>query len=111
MIPCLLTPCACVSQVMYGGENRLKGLPVRFGRLTQLQELDVSGCELETLPQSLSRCVSLIRLWLSNNRWRTTIFTVPSPSVCVQCGFCCWDLCVPMWCVKVNYWWTHRTPS
>jgi Leucine-rich repeat (LRR) protein len=60
-----------VSQVVYGGENRLKGLPVRFGQLTQLQELDVSGCELETLPQSLSRCVSLVRLWLSNNRLQT----------------------------------------
>ena len=67
---CLCNPCLslCVSQVMYSGENRLKGLPARFGRLTQLQELDVSGCELESLPQSLSLCVSLIRLWLSNNR-------------------------------------------
>ena len=58
----------CHTQVMYSGENRLKGLPVGFGRLTQLQELDVSGCELESLPESLSHCVSLIRLWLSNNR-------------------------------------------
>ena len=66
--------CVCVcEQVMYAGENRLKSLPARFGRLTLLQELDISGCELESLPESLSLCISLIRLWLSNNRWTITI--------------------------------------
>ena len=54
---------------MYGGENQFKSLPGRFGQLWQLQELDVSGCELEVLPESLSHCVSIIRLWLSNNRY------------------------------------------
>lgn len=55
---------------MYGGENQFKNLPSRFGQLYQLQELDVSGCELEALPESLSHCVSIVRLWLSNNRYR-----------------------------------------
>lgn len=53
---------------MYGGENRFRTLPDKFGQLWQLQELDVSGCELEVLPESLSQCVSIVRLWLSNNR-------------------------------------------
>ena len=58
----------CDLQIIYAGENRLKTLPVRFGELVDLEELDVSGCELVTLPQSLSKCASLVRLWLSNNR-------------------------------------------
>ena len=58
---------AC-EQVMYCGENRLRSLPSRFGQLAQLQELDVSGCELESLPESFSHCTSLVTLWLSNNR-------------------------------------------
>ena len=58
-----------LQQVVYGGENRFRSLPSRFGRLWQLQELDVSGCELEVLPESLAQCVSLVTLWLSNNRY------------------------------------------
>ena len=57
-----------IIQVVYGGENRFKTLPDKLGCLYQLEELDVSGCELEFLPESLSQCVSLVRLWLSNNR-------------------------------------------
>ena len=55
-------------QVMYAGENHLHSLPCGFGRLSLLEELDLSGCELESLPDSLPDCWSLVRLWLSNNR-------------------------------------------
>ena len=63
--------CLCL-QVIYSGENRLQTLPTRFGELVNLEELDVSGCELVSLPDSLSQCESLVRLWLSNNRYRGT---------------------------------------
>ena len=63
--------CLCL-QVIYSGENRLQTLPARFGELVNLEELDVSGCELVSLPDSLSQCESLVRLWLSNNRYMGT---------------------------------------
>ena len=54
---------------MYVAENKLKSLPSQLGNFGQLQELDLSSCELEILPESLSQCKSLEKLWLSNNRW------------------------------------------
>jgi len=54
---------------MYIAENKFKSLPSQFGNLRQLEELDLSGCDLEMLPESMSQCKSLEKLWLSNNRW------------------------------------------
>ncbi len=55
-------------KVMYLAENKLKTLPFDFGKLEMLLELDVSTCEIDILPESLSFCKSLQKLWLSNNR-------------------------------------------
>ena len=56
-------------QIMYAGENNFKTLPRHFGRLVKLEELDVSSCAIVYLPESLSECRSLVRLWISNNRY------------------------------------------
>lgn len=58
-----------VCQIIYAGENKFRTLPRNIGLLVRLEELDVSGCEIEYLPESLSECRSLQRLWLSNNRY------------------------------------------
>ena len=55
-------------QALFLGENRLMKLPADLGKLIMLTELDLSSCELVELPDSLSRCTSLIKVWLSNNK-------------------------------------------
>lgn len=54
---------------MYAGNNNFQTLPKNIGWLAGLEELDVSGCAIEYLPESLSQCTALKRLWLSNNRY------------------------------------------
>ena len=56
------------TQALYLGENRLTKLPAKLGKLIMLMELDLSSCGLVELPDSLSRCTSLIKVWLSNNK-------------------------------------------
>ncbi len=40
-----------------------------MGNLTLLEELDLSHNQLVSLPPTLCDCVSLVRLWLTGNRW------------------------------------------
>ncbi len=55
--------------MLYIGENRgLECLPDDMSGLSSLEELDLSDCNIHTLPQSLSECTSLVRLWLSGNK-------------------------------------------
>lgn len=55
---------------LYLGENhRLKKLPHNFGFLIRLAELDISSCSLDHLPESLSNCTSLSKVWMSHNKW------------------------------------------
>lgn len=56
-------------QVLYVGENKLKCLPDDIGLMSGLSEFDVSNCELTRLPESLSSCTSLTKLWVSHNRF------------------------------------------
>ena len=56
-------------QVLYAGENKLKCLPDDIGHMSGLSEFDVSNCELTRLPESLSSCTSLTKLWVSHNRF------------------------------------------
>ena len=62
--------------MLYAGENKLTHLPDQFGRLTKLEELDLSGCELTVLPESLSLCRSLVHVWLTGNKYVTLINSV-----------------------------------
>ncbi|XP_077864862.1 uncharacterized protein LOC100374769 [Saccoglossus kowalevskii] len=49
--------------------NQLTELPDEICKLENLtSELDISSCELVYLPDSLSRCTSLVKIWLSNNK-------------------------------------------
>ena len=54
---------------MYLGENNLNVLPANIGLLKKLEELDLSGCKLSVLPDSICQCLALKRLWLSRNRF------------------------------------------
>ena len=59
--------------MLYAGENKLTHLPDQFGRLTRLEELDLSGCKLAVLPESFSLCRSLIHVWLTGNKYEPSI--------------------------------------
>lgn len=59
--------------MLYAGENNLTILPDEFGRLTSLEELDLSGCELAVLPESFSLCRSLVHVWLTGNKYESSI--------------------------------------
>ena len=56
-------------QTLYLGENKIKALPGNIGQLKKLEELDLSGCKLDVLPDSICQCLGLKRLWLSRNRF------------------------------------------
>ena len=64
--------------MLYAGENRLTHLPGEFGWLTRLEELDLSGCELTVLPESFSRCRSLVHVWLTGNKYVPSIIIIIS---------------------------------
>ena len=55
-------------QYLYLGKNPLQVLPKDFGRLDSLLELDLSDCELHSLPDSICHCQALDKLWLNNNK-------------------------------------------
>lgn len=58
-----------LSQMLYAGDNELTYLPHQFGCLRNLEELDLSGCNLVVLPESISYCESLVHLWLTGNKY------------------------------------------
>ena len=58
-------------QMLYLGENKIKSLPTNIGQLKKLEELDLSGCKLGMLPDSICQCLALRQLWLSRNRFET----------------------------------------
>ena len=63
-------------QTLYLGENNIKSLPYNIGRLKKLEELDLSGCKLGMLPDSICQCLELRRLWLSRNRFKAFLSLV-----------------------------------
>ena len=60
--------CLHFQQFFFSGDNKLQHLPADFGNLVHLEELDLSGCELVSLPESIARCSSLTKLWVSSNK-------------------------------------------
>ena len=65
-----------LSQFLYAGDNKLTYLPHQFGHLRNLEELDLSGCSLVVLPESISCCESLVHLWLSGNKYNIATYVI-----------------------------------
>ena len=61
-------------QSLYLGKNPLELLPSKIGRLTKLTELDVSEGRLTVLPDSITRCTAIVKMWLCHNRYATFSF-------------------------------------